>query len=86
MNCYTINGLTRISKALARKLWAADATPVYACPCKLRPGPPWYPEVQLPTDSGATFDRLATATEFYNCGPATGHRLNFYVAKGVLPL
>ena len=86
MNRYTVNGLERISKAQARKLWTNDVTPVYACPCKLRPGAPWYPETQLPTDTGRTWERLTAAAEYYKCGPDTGRRLNYYVAEGVLPL
>ena len=86
MNRYTVNGFTRISKAQARKLWTANATPVYACPCNLRPGGPWSPEVQLPTDSGATWERLTNAATYYNCTTAeTGRRLVYYVAEGVLP-
>lgn len=86
MNRYIINGLERISKAQARKLWTADTAPVYACPCKLRPGAPWYPEIQLPTDTEETWERLTAAAEYYKCGPDTGRSLSYYVAEGVLPL
>lgn len=84
MTRYTVSGLERISKAQARRIFTADATPVYACPCKLRPGDPWRPEVMLPTDTGSTFDQLAAAATYYNCNPAAGRYLAFYVAEGVL--
>lgn len=87
MNRYTVNGFTRISKSQARKLWAARV-PVYACPCKLRPGRPWHPEAQRIIDRGHgfTFDRVASAVEYYGCTPETGRYLAYYVAEGVLPL
>lgn len=85
MKHYTIDGLERISKATARKLYN-QGIPVYACPCKLRPGRPWSPEVMFPTDTGRTFDQLVNAATFYNCTPETGKYLAFYVAEGVLPL
>ena len=85
MKHYTIDGLERISKATARKLYN-QGIPVYACPCKLRPGGPWSPEVMFPTDAGRTFDQLVNAATFYNCTPETGKYLAFYVAEGVLPL
>ena len=83
MNRYTINGFTRIHKNKARKIWTTDATPVYACPCKLRPGAPWYPEIQLPTDTGSTWETLTNAAAFYKCNPEDGRRLSYYVAEGV---
>lgn len=87
MNRYTSNGFTRVSKAQARKLWTSDKTPVYACPCNLRPGGPRSPEGQLPTDSGATWEQLTDAATYYKCTDAeTGRRLAYYVAEGVLPL
>lgn len=86
MNRYTINGLERVTKARARHLFAANITPIFACPCKLRPGGPWSPEIMLPTDTGRTFDQLANAATFYNCTPETGRYLAYYVAEGVLPL
>lgn len=86
MNRYTVNGYTRISKNQARKLWTANTTPVFACPCKLRPGAPWYPEIQFPTDTGSTWEQLTNAAEYYKCGPAEGRRLVYYVAEEVLPL
>ena len=84
MNRYTVNGYTRISKAQAHKLWATDRTPVFACPCKLRPGAPWYPEVKLTTDTIVTFDALTHATEARLCTKGnTGRYLAYYVEEGV---
>lgn len=87
MNHYAINGLERVSKAQARRLFNANSTPIFACPCNLRPGAPWYPEIMFPTDSGATFDQLANAATFYKCRDAeTGQYLAYYVAEEVSPL
>lgn len=58
---------------------------VYACPCNLRPGGPWSPEMQLPTGSGATWEQLTSATAYCVCGPCAGRYLAYYVAEGVLP-
>lgn len=53
MNRYTVNGLERVSKAQARRLFSANTTPIFACPCKLRPGGPWSPEIMFPHGHGA---------------------------------
>lgn len=83
MNSYTINGYTRISKARAHKIWAADRAPVYACPCKLRPGAPWYPEGKLTLDTIVTFDALTRAAETALCiNSTTGKYLAYYVEEG----
>ena len=85
MKRYTIDGLERISKATARKLYN-QGIPVYACPCKLRPGRPWNPEVQypFPPDPGATFDALDSAATYYKCGADAGNRLTYYTAEGIV--
>lgn len=86
MNHYTVNGFERVSKTRARKLFSADVTPIFACPCNLRPGGMWRPEVVFPTDSGASFDQLVNAATYYNCiDSKTGRYLSYYVAEGVLP-
>lgn len=86
MNHYTVNGFERVSKARARRLFSADVTPIFACPCNLRPGGMWRPEVMLPTDTGASFDQLVNAATYYKCTPETGRYLAFYVAEGAISI
>ena len=83
MNRCTSNGHERVSKAQARRLFAANFTPIFSCPCKLRPGGPRSPEIMFPTDTDATFDQLVNAATYYNCTPETGRYLAYYVAEGV---
>lgn len=88
MNRYTGNGYTRISRAQARKLWDAGTT-VFACPCNLRPGVPWYCEAILKKSDKVypTFNADANAAAYFLPATAeTGHYLAYYVAEGVLPL
>lgn len=76
----SIPGLTRISKAKARRLHAAGV-PVMLIPCKLRPGEPWFPEgwlSTLPTPKD-TFDTAVNAFEYYNCYGSAGRYAAFYV-------
>lgn len=78
---FTIAGRTceRITKNAARKLYDSNK-PVYFCPCKLRPGEPWNPEllIEKSRTDGATFAYMINSATFYNCTSETGRYLAFY--------
>ena len=87
MNYYTVNGFERVSKARARKLWGQGVT-VYACPCKLRPGGPWYCEVILTKADRVcpTFDADVNAAAYcLTLCTETGRYLAFYVRQEATP-
>ena len=80
MKKHDFPGLTRVSKAKARRLHAAGISVMFI-PCNLRPGYPWFPEVWvdiLPSPS-ATFDTAVNAFECYNCYGSAGRYAAFYV-------
>ena len=93
MNKYTFekDGKTycRISKAAARGYYEAGAE-IYTCPCKLRPGGPWHPEVYICREMAfpyaGTFDKVTAYVAGINCiNSETGRYLAYYVAQDMLP-
>lgn len=80
---FKINGITcvRVSKALARKAYNYGLR-VYFCPCKLRPGFPWNPEIAIAKQDGDSFETVLNAFEFHNCNlNAVGRYTAFYMEK-----
>lgn len=89
---FTENGFTfaRVDKKQARKAYNNGLTVLF-CPCNLRPGFPWFPEIAVnikqDTDIGLTehakeksFERRINAFEFYNCTDTeTGKYTAFYI-------
>jgi len=88
----TFGNLTRITKAVARKLWGKRDMSL--CPCNLRPGFPWRPNVDVFAvdvakglasqydceKSDADFDKYVRNFEWYNCvGNETGKCAAFYL-------
>lgn len=67
----------RVNKATARRAYN-NGLRILVCPCKLRPGYPWYPEVNASGKSGVNFDKLIAACEFYN-NNETGKYSSFYI-------
>lgn len=93
MNKYTfkMGGKTyyRISKAAARKIYERGEG-FLACPCNLRPGAPWHPEVYICREMAfpyaSTFDKTIAYVAGMNClNNETGHYLAYYVAQDMLP-
>lgn len=93
MNKYTFekDGKTycRISKAAAREYYETGVE-IYACPCKLRPGGPWHPEVYICREMAfpyaGTFDKVTAYVAGINCiNSETGRYLAYYVAQDMLP-
>jgi hypothetical protein len=86
--------LVRISKAKARKLWGkADMS---LCPCNLRPGFPWRPNMDVfaveitakqaseyeHERKAVAFDTYVNSFEWYNCNDSeTGLYTAFYLIK-----
>lgn len=78
MKHYSFNGLTRISKQAARKLYNAGEA-VHFCPCNLRPGYPYYPNIRMDNSDNSSFEKAVYAFEFYNCiNSETGKYTAFY--------
>lgn len=89
MNAMKFGNLTRISKAKARKLWGKRD--ISLCPCNLRPGFPWRPNMDvfateidaaLSSEWGherkaADFDAYVRNFEYYNCND---HETGLYTA------
>lgn len=71
---------TRISKAAARKAYAAGET-VYFCPVKLNPESPWG-LLWYPCNNDIPFEKIVNEFEWYNCTAETGRYAAFYIKKG----
>jgi len=69
----------RVNKATARRAYN-NGLHIIMCPCNLRPGAPWPPEIPVDNKSGATFETALNAFEFYNIrGRETGRYTAFYI-------
>ena len=93
MNKYTFekDGKTycRISKQTARGYYDAGVE-ILACPCNLRPGAIWHPEIYICREMAfpyaSTFDKTIAYVTGMNClNNETGHYLAYYVAQNMLP-
>lgn len=71
---------TRISKAAARKAYAAGDT-VYFCPVNWDPDSPWG-LAWYPVNNDIPFGKLVTEYEYYNCNSETGRYAAFYIKEG----
>lgn len=62
------NGFTRISKAMARKLFN-NGTPVYILPCKVRLDNAWFKPAMINRNNldNESFEKIVNAFEYYNC-------------------
>jgi hypothetical protein len=93
MNNYTfiINNkeYKRINKTAAKKAYINNKN-VVLCPCNLRPGGPWSPEVTVnynnrdeteqDTPANVYFDKVLMYFEYYNCiNTETGKYTAFYI-------
>lgn len=92
MNAYKFGDLVRVSKRKARSLWGK--VDMSLCPCNLRPGGPWRPDMRvfaLDIAKGLTseyeqeqhyvsFDTYIQNFEWYNCSCSeTGLYTSFYI-------
>lgn len=79
---FTEKGFTfeRINKKFARIAYMNGLT-IVVCPCNLRPGYPWYPEISISKKHGGeTFENVINAFECHNCiNSETGHYSAFYI-------
>ena len=73
---------TRISKQAAKLAYYMNEKLAF-CPVKMRPGWPYYPEIDcnLETCGGATFERTLNSFEFYNCNNEAGKYTAFYLVE-----
>lgn len=78
---YTENGYTfkRVNKTTARIAYN-NGLRVILCPCNLRPGYPYYPEVSISGGADCTFETALNCFEYYNLrGKETGRYTAFYI-------
>lgn len=77
---YTDNGHTfrRVNKTIARKVYN-NGLRVVLCPCNLRPGYPWHPEISISGKSGADFETQLNSFEYYNLNKDAGRRTSYYI-------
>lgn len=64
---------TRVTKTAARKAYDTGKT-VILCPCKLRPGWPWHPEIPVKrnAEDPETFDQRINSFAWYNLNAESG--------------
>lgn len=78
---YADSGYTfeRVDKKTARKAYN-NGLRVILCPCNLRPGYPFHPEISISGKAQATFEEALNAFEFYNIRNAeSGFYTAFYI-------
>lgn len=79
---------TRVSKAVAKKAYI-NGFVIALCPCKLRAGSPWNPELIIDretrgcmtddTSAENYFEKLLNAFEYYNLNNETGKYTAFFI-------
>ncbi len=86
MNRYIIHDVVkktryeRITKVAARKLFNSGEK-IYICACNLRPGSPWFPEIQVDNSICRDFEKVVNDFTFYNCiNNETGKYPSYYRA------
>lgn len=74
------NGITfkRVTKRVARVAYNKGLR-VVLCPCNLRPGAPWHPEVSISGKADCDFETALNAFEYYNRNHETGYYTAFYI-------
>jgi hypothetical protein len=77
---YTDSGHTfiRVNKTTARAAYK-NGLRVILCPCNLRPGYPWHPEVSISGKAPADFETQLNAFEYYNLNSEAGRRTSYYI-------
>lgn len=83
MNKYTYQDgnhtFKRVNKTTARRAYN-NGLRVILCPCNLRPGFPFHPEISVFGKSGATWESALNAFKFYNLrNSETGRYTAFYI-------
>lgn len=69
----------RVDKRVARRAFERGDE-IAICPCNLRPGGPWHPEMFFSNVSWGNFDSLVNAFERYNCANSeTGLYASYFV-------
>lgn len=89
MNWQRFGDYVRVQKKQAKKLYERGEV-IYLCPCNLRPGEPWKPEVSIYLPDGEeakvapeAFDSAVDMFSFYNCNFESGYYPAYYIKKNV---
>jgi len=77
MNKLSVNGLSRISKQAAKKLYNNNI-PIYFNPSKLTPFSAWGEPFEIHNDGMSTFESRVNSFEYYNCTNETGLYTMFF--------
>lgn len=76
MNQIKVNGLTRITRATAKKVFKAGGT-IYGCPCNVLPTK--INSIRYDGSGEATFDYIDNSAYFYNCHDSRGNQMFYYI-------
>ena len=76
MNQNKVNGLTRVTRATAKKVFKAGQM-VYGCPCNVLPTK--INSIRYNGKDGATFDYIDNSAYYYNCHDSRGNQIFYYV-------
>ena len=76
MNQIKVNGLTRVTRATAKKVFKAGQM-VYGCPCNVLPTK--INSIRYNGKDGATFDYIDNSAYYYNCHDSRGNQMLYYV-------
>lgn len=80
MNQVKVNGLTRVTRATAKKVFKAGQI-VYGCPCNVLPTK--INAIRYIEKDGATFDYIDNSAYYYNCHDSRGNQMFYYVDDAV---
>lgn len=78
---YTDGGrvFKRVNKTTAQRAYN-NGLRVVLCPCNLRPGYPFHPEISISGKAESSFENQLKAFEFYNLrGKETGRYTSFFI-------
>jgi len=79
---------TRIDRAKAKKL-IKQGLHVALCASNMRPGDPWYPEIEINRysvnnyngiDFESKFKNLVNHFMYYNCNKETGNKVSYFLS------
>ena len=76
MNQIKVNGLTRVTRATAKKVFKAGQM-VYGCPCNVLPTK--INSIRYNGKDGATFDYIDNSAYYYNCHDSRENQIFYYV-------
>jgi len=85
MKQYRTNGIVRISKQMAQRMYA-NGVDIMLLPCKLNPETPfiknaWINNHMKEDEIEMEFNTLCNAYRYYNCNKEAGEYISFYIRE-----